>query len=487
MSIRLRLTLLYSIILALTLILFSTILYVAQAQYTLKMVRDDLQESALQIVVGWKMIPQIRGRIPAPNMPPRSETMESHTSQDLQRIARGNRSRDIIRVLDANGVPLELPLNENTDALPLSRQGLAQLRGGRPQFEIIHEQGGRLLVYNHPVMMNERLVGIVQAARSLVDRDRALNSLRLTLLTGSALITLIAFAIGWTLAGVTLRPIHKITQTAREIGQARDFSSRVHHTGPNDELGHLAKTFNEMLEQLEDGYQKIAHALQVQKDFVADVSHELRTPLTTIRGNLALLQRNPPLPYQEQEDILTDLIDESERLTRLVSDLLTLARADTGRKLDLAPLSLSSIVEDVCRQARLLAPERAITINNNAGQDLTARVNEDALKQVLLILLDNAIKHTRGDIQVVLDNHEEHVTISIQDDGPGMPPDLQQRVFDRFYRGDTSRSTLGFGLGLSIARALTEAQDGTITLESEIGQGSTFTIRFPLADSRPVA
>ena len=175
-----------------------------------------------------------------------------------------------------------------------------------------------------------------------------------------------------------------------------------------------------MLSQLEDGYQQIAHALQVQKDFVADVSHELRTPLTTIRGNLALLERIPALPKAEQEDILRDLIGESERLSRLVSDLLTLARADAGRKLELGPVDVGPLVEEARRQARVFAPERQIDHDDDENlTGLTAYANEDVLKQVLLILLDNAIKHTAGPIRVDLTDADDHVIVRVQDSGPG--------------------------------------------------------------------
>jgi len=142
--------------------------------------------------------------------------------------------------------------------------------------------------------------------------------------------------------------------------------------------------------------------------------------------------------------------------------------------LELAPVALAPLVDDVCRQARLLAPERDIACTG--ADSLTVRANEDALKQVLLILLDNAIKHAQGPIHVKLDERDDQVIVQVQDSGPGMSPAIQQRLFDRFHRGDTARSTPGFGLGLSIARALIESQQGTIGVESTPGAGSAFTI-----------
>ena len=481
MSIRLRLTLLYSAILAFTLIAFSAVLYAAQSQYTLNIVENDLAKNSGQIALGWERTHQTFGwRGPGPWMARRGESGDDRPFQDLERLVVGAHPRDILRMLDADGALLDLPVNDNVEDLPLSQQGLAQLQKGRPWVEIVPGEGERLLIYNQPAKVNGEVIGIVQFARSLADRDRSLRSLGTTLTLGSALTTLIAFGVGWTLSGVTLRPIHRITQTARKIGEARDFSSRVEYEGPNDEVGRLATTFNTMLSQLQDAYQQVTHALHVQRDFVADVSHELRTPLTTIRGNLTLLQREPPPPDAEQKDILDDLIGESERLSRLVTDLLMLARADTGRKLELGPVAMQPLIDEVCRQARLLAPEREIVCNGSG--DPIPLANEDALRQVLLILLDNAIKHGDGTIRVLAGESDQQVVVQVQDSGPGMPPELQERIFDRFYRNDTSRSTPGFGLGLSIARALIEVQGGSIEVESQIGRGSTFTARLPKAE-----
>jgi signal transduction histidine kinase len=294
---------------------------------------------------------------------------------------------------------------------------------------------------------------------------------------GSVLTTLAAFGGGWFLAGTTLKPVTKMTQTAHTIGQSRDFSARVLYDGPEDEIGHLATTFNEMLSQLEDGYQQLAHTLQIQRDFVADVSHELRTPLTTIRGNLDLLQRDPPLPKKEQVDILADLTGESERLSRLVSDLLVLARADAGRTLTCEKTNVCFIINDAIKQVHTLDPNCDIFFGTDTT--LYAYANEDALKQVLLIILDNAIKYAKCPVNLDIDQTEQNVVIRIKDSGPGMSEQQVERIFDRFYRGDASRSSPGFGLGLSIAQTLVQAQQGTIEVESEVGKGSTFIITLP--------
>ncbi|MBN2006582.1 MAG: HAMP domain-containing protein [Anaerolineae bacterium] len=481
MSIRLRLTLLYSAILALTLLVFCTVLYVAQSRSTLAMVEHDLEKAANPMAMGWARAQLDFAAGPLPSMAGREGPEGDQARRAFQPLMEERRSRDILRILDAQGQPFTPPDASGVvveEALPISDVGLAHLQDGEVWVEISHDEEGRVLVYNHPVTFADgEVIGIVQMGRSLADRDRSLRSLGITLLGGSLLTTLIAFGVGWTLSGVTLHPIQRITQTAREIGEARDFSSRVQHVGPDDELGRLATTFNEMLVRLEDTYQQLAHALQVQRDFVADVSHELRTPLTTIRGNLALLQREPPLPQADQKDILNDLISETERLIRLVTDLLALARADAGKKFELGPVEVHPLAEDVCRQARLLSSDREIHCNGALG--LTAWANADVLRQVLLILLDNAVKHAHGPVEVFLGEDDTGVVVCVQDHGPGVSPEMQDRIFDRFYRGDTSRSTPGFGLGLAIARALTEAQHGSIAVESEMGKGCAFFVKLP--------
>jgi signal transduction histidine kinase len=332
------------------------------------------------------------------------------------------------------------------------------------------------LIYNIPVVANDEVISIIQIARPLAERDGSLVDLRTTLIVASLLTILTAFGIGWVLSGVTLRPIHRITQTAQEIANERDFSQRVNYSGPNDEIGQLAMTFNSMLSRLQESYQQVSQALRMQRDFVTDVSHELRTPLTTVHGNLALLRRNPPLPPEEQSDVLDDLVDESDRLIRLVNDLLVLARADAGRGLIQEPVPIRGVVADACNQARHLDQKREIIVT---VQDLTILGDKDALKQILLILLDNAIKHTQGAIRVDADLVDSRVIISVQDAGPGFPADKLAHLFDRFYRGDVDPSVPGYGLGLPIAKALVEGQGGLIEIESQPGSGTTVRVSLP--------
>jgi len=474
MSIRFRLTLLYSTILALTLIVFGVVLYSIQAQDTLNSLKRDLilsSEKLAQATLRTEASPRPEGSQP-PEPPPPQPFDEFSSEQAFQALA----EREIARVLDANGNLVASPFGREEDALPLSEAGLTALQSQQDWFETGTVADESMLIYSRPIVQDGKTIYIVQVARSLTERNRSLQSLATTLGGAGLLTILIAFGAGWVLSGLTLKPIQRITQTAETIGEERDFSRRVSYKGPQDEVGQLANTFNQMLARLQDAYQKVEHSLEQQRNFVADVSHELRTPLTTLRGNLGLLSRNPPAPSEEQADILADMVDESDRLIRLVNELLLLARADAGRSLTEDSIDLQPVLAETIRQARQLDLKRQISLD--APPDSYILGDRDALKQVMLILLDNALKHSSGDVQVSAVKKNGQVEIRVQDHGPGFPPEKVARVFDRFYRGEDASVVSGFGLGLPIAKALVEGMGGAITVDSTPGQGSTLILQF---------
>jgi two-component system, OmpR family, sensor kinase len=478
MSIRFRLTWLYSAILALTLIVFGTALYTIQAQETM----NSLQANLIQNGNG--LAQSILNNYLNPNPPPKPPGPPPIPIETLSGDQAFNqlRERDIIHVLDANGTLIAGPFagqeqDNVTQALLLSADGLQALKDMQVWWETSSATGNHLLIYDIPVIYQGNVRFIVQVAQSLAQRDQALAALSSTLIIAGLLTILIAFGIGWILSGETLRPIHHIMQTAQVIGKESDFTRRVNYKGPNDEIGQLASTFNSMLARLQDAYQGVSRALKMQRDFVADVSHELRTPLTTIRGNLELLRREPPMPTNEQSEVLTDVVDESDRLIRLVHNLLILARADAGQSLTREPIAVRAVIEEACKQARQLDRQREII---EAVEDLSVIGDRDALKQVLLILLDNAIKYTTEGIKVSAKATENQFLICVTDKGPRIAPEKLEHVFDRFYRGETNSNVQGFGLGLPIAKVLTEGQGGTIEIKNELTQGTTVKVGLPL-------
>lgn len=478
MSIRLRLTVLYSIILALTLIAFSMLLYLILSQMTLSVMVGTLEDEAKRLLDRKVIDTQIFvydnkgyrvGRIVLPASTfAAPQTYVQTISPDGQITSRS------------------VNLLEKEVALPFSDAALQAVFSGDPWFEKDEIHGRPMLIYSKPVFVDGRVIGALQVARSLDDYVQSQNTLRQILIIGSSVSTVIAFGIGWMLAGIALRPIDRITHTAQAIGAERDFGRRVNYIGPHDEIGRLTMTFNEMLTELQSAYRQEAQALQAQRRFVADASHELRTPLTTIRGNIALLQREPPISNEDRVAVLSDMADESERMSRLVTDLLMLARADAGRPLRSEAVAIKPLIEDLCRKVKVLAPQHNIDCSDLP--DLRVRGDEDAVKQVLLILLDNARKFTppRGRITVSLTEQAQQVAIQVRDTGIGIDPTALPQIFERFYRGDVSRTGGGAGLGLAIAQTLVKSQQGTIAVESTPGQGSVFTINLPKVVSEPV-
>ncbi len=480
MSIRLRFTLLYTFILALTLAIFGVALYTIQAQDTLNSLKRDLS-------LGANKLAEAALKTDSRPAPPKSEEQlrpppipfdEFSNEQAFQAFP----EREIGRILDEHGDLIASPFGRQEDALPLSTEGLQALQTKQDWWETAVVSGEKMLIYSRPVIVDDRVLYIVQVARSLTERDRTLQSLAITLLLAGSFMVILAFGIGWVFSEITLRPINRITQTAQTIGDERDFTKRVTYTGPPDEVGQLARTFNAMLARLQDAFQKVEHALQMQRDFVADVSHELRTPLTTLRGNLDLLRRNPPAPPEEQADILADMVDESDRLIRLVNDLLLLARADAGRSLAREPIEIQPILEETVRQAHQLDVNRQINLDSPLNISIVG--DRDAFKQVILILLDNALKHSNGGINLKVEQDGAQVEIRVQDFGPGISPDKLEHVFDRFYRGDDTPTIAGFGLGLPIAKTLAEGMGGKIAIQSKLGQGSIVTMCFAAANKK---
>ncbi|MBN2083622.1 MAG: HAMP domain-containing histidine kinase [Anaerolineales bacterium] len=480
MSIRFKFTLLYSAILALTLAAFGVALYSIQSQNTWEAIKRDqvrtgegLEEFVHMIMTS----PYPYGMGAEGSAWPKSFMF---FSTDI--IYTQLPEWELIRILNAEGHLLASPYGRIEDALPISPDGLRAVKENQEWWESITVKGQRVLLYCRPVLSGGELVSILQVGRPLTERDRSLRTLSETLILVSLITLVLASGIGWVFSGFAFRPIRRLTETAKAIGEERDFTRRVAYTGPQDEVGRLATTFNEMLARLQDAYQRVAVALEQQRLFMVDVSHELRTPLTTLRGNLDLLRRDPPIPSTDRADILADMSDESDRLVRLVNELLLLARADVRRNLAQESVALRPLLEETCRQARFLDPQRSILLDS---EEIIFQTNRDALKQTLLIVLDNALKHSSGDVSVTGRPAGGRVEIRIRDSGEGIPPAQLEHIFDRFYRAANSAANPGFGLGLAIAKSLVEGQGGTISMESELGKGSEIILSFPAQTAAP--
>lgn len=341
------------------------------------------------------------------------------------------------------------------------------------------------------------VVGAVLMAKTLDDMNSTLATLRELLAIGVFVAVIFTSLGGWLLAGNGLRPIASVTRTARAIAvnaHAAGLGRRVDYRGPRDEVGELASTFDDMLAAIE----RVSNA---QRRFVADASHELRAPLTTIKSSLEFLRRAQNLPEDERSAVLEDAYTEAERMTTLVNDLLLLARADAaasgtpgsgaarlddqmrGRR---EQVELDQLALDIFRHARAQLQarrERGIQIAIENLEPEVVLADPGQIRQVLLILLDNAIKYTPsgGKVRISVTRQGTRAAVSISDTGIGIEPEVRPHIFDRFFRGDQARERdeHGSGLGLAIAKWIVDAHQGEISVYSQPGKGSTFTVLLP--------
>lgn len=323
------------------------------------------------------------------------------------------------------------------------------------------------------VVRLDRVGRLLAAYQPLDDIDQSVSRFGQLMLMMAAAGSAVTFGMGWLVAGRVLRPVALLTDTAGTIARSREFSRRVPVQHPHDELGRLALTFNEMLASL-------GAAFGAQQRFVADASHELRAPLTVLQANLELLL-HAALPPEERERALQEAHEESERLARLVADLLVLARADSGYTLRREPVELDRVLMQALGEARHLTKGQQLEV----GELEPVRVSGDSdrLRQLLLILMDNAIKYTPPPGRIVLGLRRTRGTaqVTVRDSGIGIAEDALSHVFERFYRADQARSRDpgGTGLGLSIAQWIAGQHGGTVTFESAVGHGTTAVVTLP--------
>lgn len=342
-------------------------------------------------------------------------------------------------------------------------------------FGLISSAGQRWRVYVLSVQPAGTVIGYIEALTPLGRLDASMQTFQFVLLILGLSSLVIALVGSWAIAGNALRPIARMIQTAQIIAHSHDLSRRIETPAHRDELSRLAATFNEMLGSIETTY-------RAQQRFIADASHELRAPLTAIQGNLELLRRHQHMPEAERKEALDEAMREANRLTRLVADLLSLARADAGSTLKRCPVELDQIILDAFREAHHLSQGQTLLLDPFEPSKVEG--NEDKLKQLLLILLDNALKYTPPDGQITVGLHRESVDaiMTVRDTGIGISAEDLPHVFERLYRADPGRSRDpgGTGLGLAIALWIVEQHEGKITIESQPGRGTTVLVRIPL-------
>lgn len=451
MSLRARLTLLYTSLLGGILLLFGVAVYLIISFLLIAQVDLALQQAFDEIV--------------AANMEAGNTELISLPSLELTGV--------VAQTWDRSG-QLQLKNYPGGFVRPFDPLGL---QSSVPVYRSIFIEDLHMRVLSVPLEIGNRPIGTLQLATSLVVVDRTLNVLVTVLLLGSIIAMAIAGIVGWLTTQRALAPLEAVTQTALRITRADDLSRRISYQGPpDDEVGQLIHAFNQTLHRLENLF-------NTQRRFLADVGHELRTPLTVINGNVDLMQRIGSF----DEESLASIKNEVDRLTRMVGDLLLLAQAESGKlPLDIHLVELDTLLLEVLNEMSVLAREKLILRLGEIDQVLVCG-DQDRLKQVLVNLVGNAINYTPsgGVVTLGLGKVEDQARLTIQDTGPGIPSEDLPHVFERFYRGEKSRTRSrdgkGFGLGLSIAYWIIRNHGGSIEVESTMGEGSTFSVLLPLA------
>ena len=327
-------------------------------------------------------------------------------------------------------------------------------------------------VLESPVRLANREVGEVRIAAplgpSLAARDQVVLLVAILLTIGT-----IGVGAGvWLILGRALGPVRRITQTAASISR-EDLQKRIEYAGPRDEIGELAQTMDAMLERLED-------AFAGQERFISDVSHELRTPLTIAKGHLQVLDRMEALDLETCRSEHLVVIEELDRMNRLVGELLMLAKAGRVDFLRREDVVLDALLAGLAGQAPHLAADRDWQVESFPGGVI--RADQDRLTQAFLNLMQNAVAHTdSGDLIALGAARGVHtVQLWVRDTGRGMKPEMADHVFERFYRGETGRDTGSrFGLGLAIVSAIAKAHGGVVRVETQEGVGSRFVLELP--------
>jgi len=468
MSFRLRLTLFGAGLVAITLAAFGWLVYTLAANSQATQQDDLLKQRAADAVVAIASAPPTAFGAFSEASLAVAEDLHTRSDPFVEVLASWGLMSTSARIGDA---PPAIPSSVLDTATPSGTFATIDLARGLP-VRLFARQWTRPELGQFGVVIAGQPISVQTTNRKGI----------LGFLVISSIPTLLAALIAaWLITGRALRPLKTVADTADSIASTHDLKRRLPPGPRKDEIGLLSASFNRMLDQVEAANQRLAVALEAQRRFVADASHELRTPLTTIRGNAGLLAYGPDVNDDVRAAAARDIASESERMSRLVEHLLTLAQADAGQHLVLAPVALRPLIESVCRQAQTTNPDRSF---RSVGlTDATIQADEDAVTQLLWILVDNAVKFTRpgGCIELGLRQQDSTALLTVADDGSGIPPGDLSRIFERFYQSSESRTNKGAGLGLSIARWIVEEHHGTVTARNNDGPGATFTVTFPLA------
>ncbi len=464
-SIRTKLTFWYVLLLTVSMLVFAGGFY-----YTLSRVYMDRIDSQIHKLAGMTAHAIVR--------PPGKLMVPNNFDVFLERFF-GLRTRDYyIQILDHKGEIVAKSATLEGFNLRVSNSALKRVLRGNVDYETVKSVGIQpVRVVSAPVIVKDKgLVAIVQVGDSLEVVVEIFHYMIYIFGVGILVSVVIASIIGFFLARKALAPVDEINRMAMRI-TAENLDERINIDGPEDEMGRLATTLNDMIAGLERSFKQI-------RQFTSDASHELKTPLTVMKGEIEVALRGEPTK-EESSEVLLSTLEEIDRMSSIVHKLLTLARADDERgETALTPVRLDIILADSFRLLKKVAVKKGVSIEMTESAALTVFADELRLSQVIANLIDNAIKYTPvgGSIKVLLVGGCDLAILKVIDTGMGIAADDLPHLFDRFYRVDKARTREmgGVGLGLSICKEIVEGFGATIDVDSELGKGTIFTVRFPL-------
>lgn len=492
MSIRLRLTLWYSGLLTVALVVFGILVYGVVYNNTMSELRNQLASVAADT----------SGFV--------------NRDIDLQGLPRGFDGKNLFLQLVSYKQSITGTVQSKTRNM-FSDSGTDEITFEFPKQDTVPKKflyvskqvnGFPFLILDAPIVYNGNVVGLLQVG-TYIREEHLFSQLRTILWFTGAVGVIAAFFLGLFLSRKALMPINRVTEAAERIQSGSGLGLRIPREKPNDEIGRLTDTLNGMLSGLESAYRNLEDSNIAQRRFVSDASHELRTPLTTIRGNVDLLEKiwledekenkriesdkeqavhvNHLLSEVERKQMslesIRDIADEARRMSRLVNDLLALARADAGYSVEMDHISLGALAEEAARRASFLPRKAEWTVGPFEILDgVQVKGNRDYLLQLLLILIENGFKYTpNGAVRLYGERSDNYAGLTVSDTGIGMSPEEVPHIFERFYRADLSRGeTPGTGLGLSIAKWIADMHHAKLEVRTIEGEGTSFTLWLPI-------
>ncbi len=483
-SIRFKILLWYMLLLTVTLLIFSTILYGIFDKFLIGSLEDLISsraEGVADSIEAYWIAPQGGKNV---ELEPNADSLKNFETAAREWVEEKRKDPELLKVfvqiLDTKGERL-ISTRAMPFVTPLKKSDFDDILRGEDSFDTltgtaINGEKTKFRVYTKPVIQDGKVKYVVQVIGPVDLISLALNNLIFILFFLLPLTILLAAIPGVLLAGLTLRPVDSMVRTLKQI-TAENLKLKIHIPDTKDEVKRLAETFNDMIERLDRSFSS-------QQSFIQDISYELKEPLTALKEEFETALKKS-LSKEEYGAILNKGLGELDKFSAIIDGLLVLAKFDNSQMpFEIKKINLTRLLEEVAQNMKPLAEGKDIALSSFLQDTITLDGDELQLKRLFANLLDNAIKYTyrKGKIVIAAHKNDKFANITVSDTGIGMPEDELDYIFDRFYQINKSRNGRGgFGLGLSIAKSITEAHKGKISAESQQGKGFTFTVSLPIS------